>query len=362
MPVRSKQSETVARVLWYTGLTMIGATMLVPFVWMLSTSLKAGGAFVVHESWWKDWIPGETVTYVEQHGRRVPVRKILAKDGVARVKITEKGAREGEEISVPEGDVRSEWRVRCQWANYARAWQSVGLARAYVNSLLVALCITFGQVLTSSLAAYAFARMNFFGRDKIFLGYLATMMIPGAVTMIPVYILVARGPGALDQMLHTDIFTSTYYFFGAYAGRPLGLDSYFAIVAPGLFSAYGTFMLRQFFLSLPKDLEDAARIDGCGHLRIWWHVILPLSRPALATLTIFTFMGSWKSFMWPLIVAQAKEMQTLPVALANFQGLYSTEYELLMSGSMMVLLPIIIVFLLAQRHFVSGIRLGAVKG
>jgi multiple sugar transport system permease protein len=129
-----------------------------------------------------------------------------------------------------------------------------------------------------------------------------------------------------------------------------------------MFSAYGTFMLRQFFMSLPTDLEDAAKIDGCSLFGIYTKIILPLSKPALATLTIFTFMGSWMSFMWPLIVTNSMELKTLPVMLASFQGLYTTDWTLLMAGSIIILSPIIVVFILGQRYFVEGIKLGAIKG
>jgi multiple sugar transport system permease protein len=221
------------------------------------------------------------------------------------------------------------------WENYVRAWKAVPFGRFYLNSIFVAVCVTFGQVFTSSLAAYAFARLHFPGRDKLFLCYLATMMIPGSVTMIPVFILL----------------------------KTIGwIDTYWALIVPGIFSAYGTFMLRQFFMGLPKDLEDAAKIDGCSLFGIYYRVILPLSLPALATLTTFTFMGSWNSFMWPLIVINSMEKKTLPIGLASFQGLYTTDWTLLMAGSIIVLLPVLIVFIFNQRFFVKGIQLGAVKG
>ena len=161
------------------------------------------------------------------------------------------------------------------------------------------------------------------------------MMIPGAVTMIPVFIII----------------------------RLLGwIDTYMALIVPAVFSAYGTFMLRQFFMSIPVDLEDAARIDGCGYWHIFFRIILPLSKPALATLTTFTFIGNWNNFMWPLIVTNSMEMKTLPVGLASFQGLYSTDWTLLMAGSIMALLPTIIVFIFAQRYFVEGIKMSGFGG
>jgi len=218
-------------------------------------------------------------------------------------------------------------------------------------------------VLTSSLAAFAFARLRFPGRDKLFLGYLATMMIPGAVTLIPVYILFVKMPDWLNTVFATEWFHRDIYFVGKYyVGRLIGGNSYFALIAPGLFSAYGTFMLRQFFMGLPKELEDAARIDGCGNLRIYWHVTLPLSKVALATLATFTFMGAWKAFMWPILICNREEMLPLQVLLNRFRGQYGADYTLLMAASIIVLVPLLVVFLVGQRHFVKGIQLGGVKG
>jgi len=223
---------------------------------------------------------------------------------------------------------------RVTLVNYQRVFQETNFGRALFNSIVVTLIVTFGQVFTSSLAAFAFARLRFTGRDKLFFGYLATMMIPGSVTMIPVFILL----------------------------RHLGwIDSYAALILPVMFTAYGTFMLRQFFMGLPTALEEAAVLDGCGMLRIYWHVALPLSKPALAALGILTFMGAWRSFMWPLIVAHSPEHYTLPVAIAQFQGMFGTEWTLLMAGAMIMIVPMLIVFAFGQRYFVSGIRVGAVK-
>ena len=275
----AKTKITMKKTLSYILLSLFGISMIVPFLWMVSTSLKE---------------PGDVFTYPPKW---VPAPII--------------------------------------WENYPKAWNAVPFARGYMNSIFVAVTVTFGQVFTSSLAAYAFARLSFPGRDKLFLGYLGTMMIPGAVTMIPVFILL----------------------------RKLGwIDTYKALIIPSMFSAYGTFMLRQFFMSLPTDLEDAAKIDGCSLFGIYTKIILPLSKPALATLTIFTFMGSWMSFMWPLIVTNSMELKTLPVMLASFQGLYTTDWTLLMAGSIIILSPIIVVFILGQRYFVEGIKLGAIKG
>lgn len=282
---RRKKRETFLRQFTsYIVLSLFTVTMVAPFLWMITTSLKEPGQVfeAFKEDWWRDWIPLNFV-----------------------------------------------------WENYVKAWKVVPFARFYFNSLFVAILTTLGQVSTSAMAAYAFSRLKFPGREKIFMTYLATMMIPGAVTMIPVFILL----------------------------RMLGwVDTYMALILPGIFTAYGTFMLRQFFLTLPRDLEDAAMIDGCSYLGIFWKIILPLSKPALATLTTFTFMGTWMNFMWPLIVVNSEELFTLPVGLAYFQSLHTTDWTLLMAGSLMMLLPILLVFIFSQRYFVEGIKLTGIKG
>jgi multiple sugar transport system permease protein len=241
-------------------------------------------------------------------------------------------------LKAPEADVyglASFLPSKPELSNYRKAMVEINFARALFNSFLVTISVTVGQVFTSSLAAYAFARMEFRGRDKLFLGYLATMMIPAAVTTIPLFIL----------MRHLR-----------------WINTYWALLVPGMFSAYGTFMLRQFFMTIPKELEDAAIIDGCGPLGVYWNVILPLSKPALATLGILTFMGSWRSFMWPLIVTHTRDMFTLPVALAQFQEMHGVQWTLMMAGSVIMIIPMLVIFIFGQRYFVEGIQLGAIKG
>jgi multiple sugar transport system permease protein len=303
----------------YLALGFVGLFMLLPFFWMLSTSVKpAGDVFASFDS---------------------PIKALVPREA--------------------------------QWRNYGQVYDATngmggGFARWYLNSVLVAVVVTLGQVTTSACAAYAFARLKFPGRDKLFLGYLATMMIPGAVTMIPNFILMRKITELLTAaapMVNWDAPRVVSLFGRTYeAGRFVGLDSYFALIVPAMFSAYGTFMLRQFFMSIPRDLEEAATIDGCGLFRIFTTIIVPLSKPALATLTIFTFMGNWQSFYWPLIMLTQDSMKTLPLGLLSFMGLYSTQWTLLMAGSMMMILPVIIVFILGQKWFISGIQLGALKG
>lgn len=221
------------------------------------------------------------------------------------------------------------------WENFAQAWGKAGIARAFLNSLFVAGTITAGNVFTSSLAAFAFARLHWRGRDTLFLGYLATLMVPAAVTLIPLFLLM----------------------------RELGwINTYAALILPASFGPYGTFLLRQFFLTLPGEIEEAARLDGCSHFGIYARMVMPLSKPGLATLGVFSFMGAWTSFLWPLIVTHESERFTLPVALASFRELYTVQWPLLLAGSLIMVLPMVLLFAFAQRFFVEGIQLGAVKG
>ncbi|MEW5693136.1 MAG: carbohydrate ABC transporter permease [Candidatus Hydrogenedentota bacterium] len=222
-----------------------------------------------------------------------------------------------------------------RWRNYKEAWGVAPFGRMYINSIMVSLAITFGVLFTSSLAAYSFARINFPGRDKLFLLYLGTMMIPFPVTMIPTFIIIEK----------------------------LGwMDTFYALIVPGLFSTYGVFMLRQFFMTIPKELEEAAIIDGCSRFGIYWRIFLPLSLPALATLGIFTFIGTYNDFMGPLIYLKTESKYTLPVGLSYFQGQYHSQTAYMMAASMIVLAPMIIVYVFGQRFFVRGIVMTGLKG
>ena len=303
--MNDKTKETLKNSLHYLFLTVGAITMLIPFFWMVATSLKEPGAiFAVQGHFWKQFIPDPII-----------------------------------------------------WDNFQRAWQSVPFGRYYINTIVVTSAVTIGQVITCSLAAFAFARLTFPGRDKIFFGYLATMMIPFAVTMIPNFVIMSWLSELSDKW-----FPGGIYFMNYYVGKAFGLDSYFALIVPGMFSAYGTFMLRQFFMGLPSELEEAARIDGSTIFGIYWNIAIPLSTAALATLTTLTFMGSWKDFMWPLTVINNDSLKTLPVGLASFQGMYTTEWTLLMAGSLIMLIPIILVFIFNQRYIVEGIKLQGIKG
>ncbi len=220
--------------------------------------------------------------------------------------------------------------------NYANVFEKIPLSKYFSNSLFVALATTFGQVLFSALAGYAFARLKFKWRDGIFLIVLITMLVPPQVNIIPLFFLM--------RQLHW-------------------INTYQALIVPGLFGGFGIFMMRQYFLGLPKDLEESAKIDGCNILETFFKIALPLALPAVATLAIFTFVSSWNSFMWPLIVTNTESMRTLPVGLAIFKGSFRelTLWGDLLACSVICTLPVVGVFLLGRKYFINDILQGGVK-
>jgi multiple sugar transport system permease protein len=221
------------------------------------------------------------------------------------------------------------------WENYSQVWEVAPFGRYLLNSTVVSVMVTILTLLTASLAAYAFARLKFRGRDFIFMLYLGTMMIPSQVTMIPNFILI----------------------------KLLGwTDTYTGLILPNVFTALGVFLLRQFFMTIPKEYEDAAKIDGASRFHIYLHVILPLSIPALSTLAIFTFVFQWNNLMWPLIVVNKDLMKTLTLGLATFQGMYSTNWSLLMAAAVMGIIPSFAIFVLGQKYLIKGITLSGIKG
>ena len=269
----------------HTLLAFGALAMVLPFAWMLSTSLKSQSEVF---SYPPQWIPSELI-----------------------------------------------------WQNYARAWQAAPFARYFVNSIVIALAVTLGTLITGSLAAFAFARIRFPGRDALFALYLSSMMIPHQMTIIPSF-LVLRNLGDLSPAL--------------------GLDTYFALIAPFVASAFGIFLLRQSFLTLPNELEDAATLDGCGKLGFLWRIVIPLSRPALATLALFTFMGNWNSYLWPLIVTNSNDMRTVQIGLRYFVGQEgASQWGLLMSAAVFITFPLVIVYLFVQKQFVQGIAGTGIK-
>jgi multiple sugar transport system permease protein len=265
--------------LLYTCVLALALSMLIPFLWMLATSLM---------------------------------------DDL-------------EVYSYPPKFIAKKWL----WSNYKEALTLLPFNRFFLNTLIVSLATVLGQLLTCSMAAYAFARLRFRWRDKIFALYLATMMIPAIVTLIPTFLIMNA--------------------FG-------GMNTYWGLVTPALTSVWGIFLLRQFFLTIPRDYEDVARLDGASELTIFWKIILPLSKPALATLAIFAFLSSWKDFLWPLLITNKNDMRTVEVGISMFHSLHAANWPYQMAAAVVVMLPIVVVFFLAQRYFIRGITLTGLKG
>jgi multiple sugar transport system permease protein len=278
--VERRSGKKIGTTVRYALLVILAVVMVGPFVWMLSASLQGqGDVFRVPPRWIPD-----------------PPR----------------------------------------FSNYSEIMDRMPFAQFFFNSAKVAGLATIGQVLSCSLAAYAFARMRFRGSSVLYIILLATMMIPAQVTMIPSFMIM----------------------------RFLGwIDSHNALIVPAFFGgAFGTFLLRQFFATIPKELEDAARIDGAGKLRIYWQIILPLSKPALTTLALFTFMTYWGDLLGPVIYLSSAEKMTLTVGLANLQaGAMATRYDLLMAGALVSVAPMLVLFVVAQKWFVRGITMTGMK-
>ena len=223
------------------------------------------------------------------------------------------------------------------WSNYVEALTVLPFGIFLKNTLIISVMCVIGQTLSASLVAFAFARLKFPGRDALFVLVLSTMMLPPQVTMIPTFIMFTI-PGWIDSL------------------KPLIIPAFFGG------GAFFIFLLRQFFLTIPAELEDAARIDGCNSFGIYRHVIMPLSKPALTAVALFSFIGHWNDFLGPLIYTQSMDKKTLALGLNAFKGLHGTEYNLMMAASVAVLIPIIIIFFFSQKYFVEGVVTSGVKG
>lgn len=269
----------ISRVILYTVLIILAALMLVPFVWMLSASLKLDKDVFIFPIQW-----------------------------------------------IPENP---------RWANYKDIWTKIPLMTFVLNTVKITLIVTFLQLLTSSFAAYAFAKLKFKHRNTLFMAYIATIAVPWQVYMVPQFMMM----------------------------RSFGLnDTHLAIIFLQAFSAFGVFMMRQFYQGIPDELCEAARIDGMNEYQIYARIMLPLSKPALSTLTIFTFVNTWNDFLGPLIYLKTEAKKTLQLGLKMFLSQYSSEYGLIMAASVLSLIPVLIVFLVLQQYFVEGIASTGVKG
>lgn len=222
-----------------------------------------------------------------------------------------------------------------QWHNYVAAWQAAPFGRYFLNTTFIALAVVAGMLVTSVLAAYAFARLDFWGKGVIFTLFLATMMIPFEATLIPNYVIITR--------------------LGWY-------NTYLALIVPWTANVVSIFLLRQFFVSVPQDLYDAAALDGAGHLRLLWSILIPLARAPLAATIIFSFLGSWNSLLWPLIVTSKANLRPIQLGLSVFVTEAGSDPHLLMAASAFTILPIIVIYFLAQRQFIEGIASSGLKG
>lgn len=267
------------KVVLYAFLITVSILMIMPFIWMISASLKSELEVF---SFPIKWIP-ETI----------------------------------------------------KWSNYEQVWTKVPFLTYYLNTIKIAVSVTVIQLFTCSFAAYAFSKLKFPGRDTIFVGYICTMMIPYQVIMVPQFMII----------------------------RILGLvDTHMALILTAAFSPFGVFLFRQFFMSIPDELSEAAKIDGCGEFRIYSQIILPLAKPAAASLVIFTFVDRWNDFLGPLIYINSDKMKTLQLGMRNFQTEYASSYALIMAAAVCASIPTIIVYLIAQDFFVEGIAATGVKG
>ncbi|MGM0778071.1 MAG: carbohydrate ABC transporter permease [Bacillota bacterium] len=221
------------------------------------------------------------------------------------------------------------------WGNFITAWNSGDFTQYFINTSIISVLTTVITLFICSLAGYTFAKFNFMGKKLLFLLFLGTMMIPMQVIMIPIFLMMSK----------------------------IGLlNSYWSVILPLVANAYGVFLMRRFMSTIPTELMEAARIDGCSEFRIFWQIILPLTKPALVTLGILTFLGAWNEFLWPLIMLDSPDMMTLQVALTQFQGQYEVKWNLLMAASALSMIPIALIFIVFQRYLVEGIASSGVKG
>lgn len=274
-----KGKQRLVNLLFYILMSVIAVVMVIPFVWMLSTSLKENGKVLIFPPQWipKPWI----------------------------------------------------------WENYSYAWTAANMAQYFKNSVIVTVLITLGQTITCSLAAFAFSRLEFKGRDTIFLIYLGTMMIPIQVTLIPLYILMKEFKW---------------------------IDTYQGLIVPFIFSAYNTFLLRQSFLTLPKSLDESAIIDGCGYMGIFSKIVIPLSKPALITQALFCALWAWNDLLWPTVISNTDKVRTLVVGLQMFKSAYAIQWNYLMAGTCISIIPMLVIYIVCQKYFVEGIAMTGIKG
>ncbi|MGI6295399.1 MAG: carbohydrate ABC transporter permease [Armatimonadota bacterium] len=326
------------RIITYIALVVLGTAFTLPFFWLLSTSLKPDSRI---QKWPPDIIPMLPVmTKIDGKEREVRLMPDGAK--VALMERLEGGKAEvrpleGGNARIVDGDqLQSVVKPGFQWSNYTRGLVFIPFFQQLRNTLIVSIFTVIGTILSCSLVAYGLSKIDWKGRNVLFVVMLSTMMLPAQVTMIPVFAIFVK----------------------------LGwVDTFLPLIVPSfLGTPFFIFLLRQFFLGIPKELSEAAKLDGCGEFGIYRRVIMPLSKPALATVGLFTFMAAWNDFMGPLIYLLDESKYTLSLGLAMFTGQYGNEYGMLMAVSAVVTIPIIVLFFFTQRTFIQGMTMSGIKG
>ncbi|HXG22944.1 MAG TPA: carbohydrate ABC transporter permease [Chthonomonadales bacterium] len=345
-PLGLKVYTRITTIATYTALLLGSAVYLLPFLWMVSGSLKDLETIFEYPP---SILPMETLT-VERGGKRFKLAEYTPENGAPTRQVLLRDQRKGEYLAesahpahadapewVPAERVRILKRVHFRFGNYAQAWTAKPFTYYTLNTLIITLFCIVGQVLSASLVAFAFARLEWPGRKLLFGVVLATMMLPAEVTMIPTYIIF----------------------------RSLGwIDTFLPLIVPAFLGggAFFIFLFRQFFLTLPRELDEAARVDGCSSLGIYLFVLMPLCKPIIATIAVLSFVAHWNDFLTPLIYLNSTDKFTLALGLRFFQGAYTTDMHLLMAASTLALLPVIAVFFLGQKYFVRSIVLTGTKG
>jgi len=344
------RNKTILKFSTHSALIIGAIIFLIPFVWLVTTSLKDETQIfkfppeVIPTRQVQTTVNGKQcgLSTMVIDGKKVRVAETAElEDGTKRIKVLPNQPFSGREMTVSLAELTQVRKHGLRWENYTDALDFLpkgthkGLLYVW-NTLFISLMSVFGTVLSSSMVAYSFSRLRWPGRDIVFGVLLATMMIPGAVTMMPVF-LIFRALGWVDTL------------------RPLWITSFFG-------GAFSVFLLRQFFLTIPGELEEAAKIDGAGYWTIYWRIMLPLIKPALAAVTIMTFMASWNNFMGPLIYISSPEKMPLAYALQLFQGEHGAEYGMVMAAACLVMFPVLAIFFFLQRHFIEGITLTGIKG
>jgi len=317
----------------YLILVIFGTMMIIPFIWMITTSVKS--QLEVNKGN-VGFLPSEKYAMYSdgQNNYRVKIVKTEQDSSIVNL-INAKGKIVRSFQKIPNSQIRKKKKIKFHFENFAIAFKKVPFGRYFLNTIFVSLSVVIGVIITGSLAAYAFARMKFKGRDFLFYLFISMMMVPQPVYLIPSYIVLNS--------------------FG-------WIDTYQALIIPWIANIFTIFLLRQQFKTIPQELFDAAAIDGCSRFEILWRIVLPLSKSVISTAAIFSFIGSWNSFMWPLVMTDSPQIRVLQVGLSYFSLEASSQTTLLMAASTFSILPLLILFLFAQRQIISSFASSGLKG